>query len=235
VPAAGSASKEAAKVKRHPLLGLALFALSSVCAMAQNGPTPPPYPYFVGILRLKTAPAECAYTIDGIENYKGAEVVGFNELPVGKHTIVFEYSGKRLSQEINLRRGEVIVVEANFSKMSVEWRYSALQGIMFQPFTQLSGGGYGFGAGITNVSENSTFKGYDIRVGDIVVRIGGSTFASTDEYLDKVFSIRPGDLTKIVILRNGRLIEKEVRHLPRSWENVRRWFDRDPNLFKMDR
>jgi len=222
-------------VKRHPLLALILYILPCVCAVAQKAPDPPPYPYFIGILRLKTVPAECAYTLDGVPNYKREEVVGFYELPVGKHTIEFENSGKRLSQEINLRRGEVIVIEADFSKMSAGWRYSALQGIMFQPAVPPSGSGYGFGAGITNVSENSTFKGYDIRVGDIVVRIGGSTFASDAEYLDKVFSIRPGDLTKITILRNGKLIEKEIRHLPRSWENVRRWFDVDQYLFKMDR
>lgn len=222
-------------MKRHPLLVLMLYILPCVCAAAQNAPDPPPYPYFIGILRIKTVPVECAYTLDGVQNYKSEEVVGFYELPVGKHTVEFENAGKRLRQEINLRRAEVIVIEADFSKMTVGWRYSALQGIMFQPAVPPSGSGYTFGAGITNVSENSTFRGYDIRVGDIVVRIGGSTFASDDEYLDKVFRIRPGDLTKITILRNGKLIEKEIRHLPRSWENVRRWFDVDSNLFKMDR
>ncbi len=212
-----------------------LLILPCVCAAAQNAPDPPPYPYFIGILRIKTVPFECAYTLDGIQNYKSEEIVGFYELPVGKHTLELESSGKRLRQEINLRRAEVIVIEADFSKMSVGWRYSALQGIMFQSTGLASESGYTFGAAIVSVSENSTFKGYDIRVGDVVVRIGGSTFASNDEYLDKVFRIRPGDPTKITILRNGKLIEKEIRHLPRSWENVRRWFDMDPSLFKKDR
>jgi hypothetical protein len=227
--------KGGGRVKRCILLVLAFFALSSVSATAQNLPKPPPLPYFFGILRIQTVPAECTYSIDGVENYKGVDVVGIEELPVGTHTIVCELSGKRLSQEINLRRGEVIVVEADFTKMSIEWRYAALQGITIRATSTPPGSGYGFGAEVVKVNENSTFKGYDIRVGDIVVRIGGSTFTSLDEYLDRLFLIRPGDATAISFLRNGRLIEKEILHLPRSWENVRRFFDFDPSLFKNDR
>jgi S1-C subfamily serine protease len=134
-----------------------------------------------------------------------------------------------------MRRGETIVVRADFSMMSVEWYYASFQGITPE-FAKLSGeNGYWFGARVAGINEVSSFGGYDLRVGDIIVQINGVPFRTADDYFRMLWLIRPEVATAYTIVRDSTPFELVVRHLPRTYDNLAGWLMSHPEEYLRQR
>ena len=72
------------------------------------------------------------------------------------------------------------------------------------------------GALIAAVTPGGAAATAGIIPGDIVTRIGDSAITTASPLLNAIMSYQPGDSAKVVLNRNGRIIETEVRFAQRS-------------------
>jgi len=72
------------------------------------------------------------------------------------------------------------------------------------------------GALIAAVTTGGAAATAGIIPGDIVTRIGDSAITTASPLLNAIMPYQPGDSAKVVLNRNGRIIETEVRFAQRS-------------------
>jgi serine protease Do len=87
-------------------------------------------------------------------------------------------------------------------------------GVNFQPVTPDIASAYHlpvqWGAYVTDVSSNSPASKVGLRQGDIITSIGGITLDGTHSFINSLFSFKPGDQIKVVLMRNGNSQEVQM-------------------------
>jgi len=72
------------------------------------------------------------------------------------------------------------------------------------------------GAVVTGVVRGGVAEAAGIQAGDVITRIGGEDINTGHPLLNAIVAARPGDTVRVVLNRNGRIIEVEVRLAQRS-------------------
>jgi len=87
-------------------------------------------------------------------------------------------------------------------------------GVNFQPVTPDIASAYHlsvqWGAYVTDVSSNSPASKAGLRQGDIITSIGGITLDGTHSFINTLFSFKPGDQIKVVLMRDGNSQEVQM-------------------------
>jgi serine protease Do len=87
-------------------------------------------------------------------------------------------------------------------------------GVNFQPVTPDIASAYNlpvqYGAYITDVGTNSPASKAGLRQGDIITSIAGTPLDATHDYINVLFTFKPGDQVELVYNRNGKTIQVQV-------------------------
>jgi hypothetical protein len=105
-----------------------------------------------------------------------------------------------------------IVVAVGLSLAGLAAAYAADEGwlgVMLQPLTDDLSQAMNLEKGttgvvVTDVVEDSPAEAAEIAKGDVIVEIDGKSIGTPDDAISKVKSLAPGDMVKMVVLRDGK-------------------------------
>jgi serine protease Do len=87
-------------------------------------------------------------------------------------------------------------------------------GITFQPVTPDIASAYNlpvqYGAYVTDVGANSPASKAGLRQGDIITSVGGTSLDATHDYINVLYTFKPGDQVEIVYNRNGKTFQVQI-------------------------
>ena len=188
---------------------------------------------YYGGVRIRTKPTKAIIEFGGQTVHKDTDLIRIDELPVGEYLFKFSRKGKTLTHKISVRRGEIVVINADFIKNMVTDHYGSLMGIRFTGFRDEDGSRTNNNtAKVIEVRKITSFKNDIIKINDEIIEVNGQTFSSYQELTDLLYLIRPSEEATFTIIRDGVSKSIAVNMLERSFENMKERFIHQPNDFE---
>jgi 2-alkenal reductase len=163
------------------------------------------------------------YTVDGLiqtdaainQGNSGGPLVNLAGEVIAINTLIVRNSGSGTVAE-----GLGFAIPANTAQAVAEqiiqngYISRPYMGVNFQPVTPDIASAYHlpvqWGAYVTDVSLNSPASKAGLRQGDIITSIGSITLDGTHSFINTLFSFKPGDQIKVVLMRSGNSQEAQM-------------------------
>ncbi len=188
---------------------------------------------YYGGVRIRTKPMKATIEFSGQTVHKDTDLIRIDELPVGEYVFEFTRKNKTLTHKISVRRGEIVVINADFKKDMVTDHYGSLLGIRFTGFRDKDGNRIDNNkAKVVKVRKITSFGNDIIKINDEIIEVNGQTFSSYQELTDLLYLIRPPEEATFTIIRDGFRKSIAVNMLERSFENMEERFINQPNDFE---